>query len=43
LIGEYWQDLRHSELAMQLGHAEVTVRVRVNRLRRRLLDTLVEI
>src|SRR4051812_44638388 len=43
LIGHYWQDLPNSELAMQLGLAEVTVRVRLHRLRRRLRDTLVEV
>ena len=42
LIGHYWQDLPNSELAMQLGLAEVTVRVRLHRLRRRLRDILVE-
>ena len=43
LIGHYWQDLPHSELAMQLGLAEVTVRVRLHRIRQRLQDTLMEI
>jgi RNA polymerase sigma-70 factor (ECF subfamily) len=43
LIGHYWQDLPNSELAMQLGLAEVTVRVRLHRLRRRLRDILVEV
>jgi RNA polymerase sigma-70 factor, ECF subfamily len=43
LIGHYWQDLPHSELAMQLGLAEVTVRVRLHRIRQRLRDTLMEI
>ena len=42
LIGHYWQDLPNSELAEQLGLAEVTVRVRLHRLRRRLRETLVE-
>jgi RNA polymerase sigma-70 factor, ECF subfamily len=42
LVGHYWQDLSNSELAMQLGLAEVTVRVRLHRLRRRLRDILVE-
>jgi RNA polymerase sigma-70 factor (ECF subfamily) len=43
LIGHYWQDLPFSELAMQLGLAEVTVRVRLHRIRQRLRDTLMEI
>ena len=43
LIGHYWQDLPHSELAMQLGLAEVTVRVRLHRLRRMLRQNMVEI
>jgi RNA polymerase sigma-70 factor (ECF subfamily) len=43
LIGHYWQDLPNSELAMQLGLAEVTVRVRLHRLRQRLRDKLMEI
>ncbi len=43
LIGHYWQDLPYSELAMQLGLAEVTVRVRLHRIRQRLRDTLMEI
>ena len=43
LIGHYWQDLPHSELAMQLGLAEVTVRVRLHRIRQRLRDELMEI
>ena len=43
LIGYYWQDLPHRELAMQLGLAEVTVRVRLHRIRQRLRDTLMEI
>ena len=43
LIGHYWQDLPNSELAMQLGLAEVTVRVRLHRIRQRLRDTLMEI
>jgi RNA polymerase sigma-70 factor (ECF subfamily) len=41
LIGHYWQDLPNSELAMQLGLAEVTVRVRLHRIRQRLRDKLV--
>jgi RNA polymerase sigma-70 factor (ECF subfamily) len=40
LIGHYWQDLPNSELAMQLGLAEVTVRVRLHRIRQRLRDRL---
>ena len=43
LVGHYWQDLPDSELAKQLGLAEVTVRVRLHRLRRLLRETLVEI
>jgi RNA polymerase sigma-70 factor (ECF subfamily) len=43
LVGHYWQDLPDSELASQLGLAEVTVRVRLHRLRRLLRETLVEI
>jgi RNA polymerase sigma factor (sigma-70 family) len=43
LVGHYWQDLSNSELAMQLGLAEVTVRVRLHRLRRQLHDILVEV
>lgn len=43
LIGHYWQDLPYSELAMQLGLAEVTVRVRLHRIRQRLRDILMEI
>jgi RNA polymerase sigma-70 factor (ECF subfamily) len=43
LVGHYWQDLPNSELAKQLGLAEVTVRVRLHRLRRLLRETLVEI
>ncbi len=43
LVGHYWQDLPNRELAMQLGLAEVTVRVRLHRLRRLLRETLVEI
>ena len=43
LIGHYWQDLPFSELAMQLGLAEVTVRVRLHRIRQRLRDILMEI
>jgi RNA polymerase sigma-70 factor, ECF subfamily len=42
LIGHYWQDLPNSELAKQLGVAEVTVRVRLHRVRRQLRKTLVE-
>lgn len=42
LVGHYWQDLPNSELAEQLGVAEVTVRVRLHRLRRQLRKTLVE-
>jgi RNA polymerase sigma-70 factor, ECF subfamily len=42
LIGHYWQDLPNSELAKQLGVAEVTVRVRLHRIRRQLRQTLVE-
>jgi RNA polymerase sigma-70 factor, ECF subfamily len=42
LIGRYWQDLSNSELALELGIAESTVRVRLHRLRRRLRHTLVE-
>ena len=40
LIGHYWQDLPNNELAMQLGLAEVTVRVRLHRIRQRLRDKL---
>jgi RNA polymerase sigma-70 factor (ECF subfamily) len=43
LIGHYWQDLPNRELAMQLGLAEVTVRVRLHRIRQRLRDTLMEL
>ena len=43
LVGHYWQDLPNRELAMQLGLAEVTVRVRLHRLRRLLREILVEI
>ena len=43
LVGHYWQDLPDRELAMQLGLAEVTVRVRLHRLRNRLRNTLVEV
>ena len=43
LVGVYWQDLSNSELAEQLGLAEVTVRVRLHRLRSRLRNTLVEV
>jgi RNA polymerase sigma-70 factor (ECF subfamily) len=42
LIGHYWQDLSNIELARQLGVAEVTVRVRLHRIRRQLQKTLVE-
>ena len=42
LVGHYWQDLSNSELALELGIAESTVRVRLHRLRRRLRHTLVE-
>lgn len=42
LIGHYWQDLPNSELAQQLGVAEVTVRVRLHRARRQLRKTMVE-
>jgi RNA polymerase sigma-70 factor (ECF subfamily) len=42
LIAHYWQDLPSSELAEQLGVAEVTVRVRLHRLRLQLRKTLVE-
>jgi RNA polymerase sigma-70 factor (ECF subfamily) len=42
LIGRYWQDLPNSELAEQLGVTEVTVRVRLHRLRLQLRKTLVE-
>jgi len=43
LIGHYWQDLPNAELATQLGLAEVTVRVRLHRLRRLLREIMVEI
>lgn len=43
LVGHYWQDLPNVELATQLGLAEVTVRVRLHRLRRMLRKLLVEI
>jgi RNA polymerase sigma-70 factor (ECF subfamily) len=43
LIGHYWQDLPNSELATQLGLAEVTVRVRLHRLRHRLREQMGEI
>jgi RNA polymerase sigma-70 factor (ECF subfamily) len=43
LIGRYWQDLPPSELATQLGLAEVTVRVRLHRIRQRLRDKMMEI
>ena len=43
LVGHYWQDLPNRELALQLGLAEVTVRVRLHRLRRLLRESLVEI
>jgi DNA-directed RNA polymerase specialized sigma24 family protein len=42
LIGHYWQDLPNSEVAIELGIAESTVRVRLHRLRSRLRQTLVE-
>jgi RNA polymerase sigma-70 factor, ECF subfamily len=42
LIGHYWQDLPNSELALELGIAESTVRVRLHRLRRQLRHTLGE-
>jgi len=42
LLGHYWQDLSNSELALELGIAESTVRVRLHRLRRQLRHTLVE-
>jgi RNA polymerase sigma-70 factor, ECF subfamily len=42
LVGRYWQDLSDSELAEQFGVAEVTVRVRLHRLRLRLRNILVE-
>jgi RNA polymerase sigma-70 factor, ECF subfamily len=42
LVGHYWQDLPNSELALELGIAESTVRVRLHRLRRQLQQTLVE-
>jgi RNA polymerase sigma-70 factor (ECF subfamily) len=43
LVGHYWQDLPNAELATQLGLAEVTVRVRLHRLRRLLREIMVEI
>ena len=43
LVGHYWQDLPNAELATQLGLAEVTVRVRLHRLRRMLREIMVEI
>ena len=43
LVGHYWQDLSNAELATQLGLAEVTVRVRLHRLRRMLRQKMVEI
>jgi RNA polymerase sigma-70 factor (ECF subfamily) len=43
LLGHYWQDLPNSVLATQLGLAEVTVRVRLHRLRRRLRELMGEI
>jgi hypothetical protein len=44
LIAGDWQDHAHSELAMQLGLAEVTGPGQSNnRFRRRLRDTLVEV
>jgi RNA polymerase sigma factor (sigma-70 family) len=42
LILHYWQDLSNSELAKQLGVAEVTVRVRLHRARRQLRQKMVE-
>jgi RNA polymerase sigma-70 factor (ECF subfamily) len=43
LVGHYWQDLPNAQLATQLGLAEVTVRVRLHRLRRMLREIMVEI
>jgi RNA polymerase sigma-70 factor (ECF subfamily) len=43
LIGHYWQDLPNSELALELGIAESTVRVRLHRLRHQLRHTLVDL
>jgi RNA polymerase sigma-70 factor, ECF subfamily len=43
LVGRYWQDLPNSELATQLGLAEVTVRVRLHRLRHLLRERMGEI
>jgi RNA polymerase sigma factor (sigma-70 family) len=43
LVGRYWQDLPNAELATQLGLAEVTVRVRLHRLRRMLREIMIEI
>jgi RNA polymerase sigma-70 factor, ECF subfamily len=43
LIGHYWQDLPNSELATQLGLAEVTIRVRLHRIRRLLRERMGEI
>jgi RNA polymerase sigma-70 factor, ECF subfamily len=43
LVGHYWQDLPNSELATQLGLAEVTVRVRLHRLRHLLRERMGEI
>jgi RNA polymerase sigma-70 factor (ECF subfamily) len=43
LVCHYWQDLPNAELATQLGLAEVTVRVRLHRLRRLLREIMVEI
>ena len=43
LVGHYWQDLSNRELAMQLGLAEVTVRVRLHRLRHLLRERMGEI
>jgi RNA polymerase sigma-70 factor, ECF subfamily len=40
--GRYWHDLSDSDLARQLDVAEVTVRVRLHRLRSRLRDALLE-
>ena len=42
LIGRYWQDLPSTDLAVLLGVAEPTIRVRLHRLKLRLRKTLVE-
>jgi RNA polymerase sigma-70 factor (ECF subfamily) len=42
LVGHYWQDLPNSVLAMKLGLAEVTIRVRLHRLRQQ-LRSMVEV